>query len=122
MPTGQVSAYSIHSGLTEGCHEKMTQTAFLSVLPNLNPDASLALPKTEVWRKFAQGMIRVGRLKERFPQMENESFQLMLISVIIGVRSPDTEGHATSNISDSDKFRRPQSGRAICPCVTWRQR
>ena len=92
-------AYSIHSGLTEGCHEKITQSAFLAVLPQLNPDASILLPTSEIWRKFADGMIRANGIKERFPEFQNDSFQLTLISILVGVRSPDTEGHATTNLA-----------------------
>ena len=44
-------------------------------------------------------MIQANRLADDFPQLEDDAFKLMLISTIVGVRSPDTEGHATSNLA-----------------------
>ena len=99
LVAGPAGGYSIRSGLTEGCHEKITRAAFLVALPTFNPDVSIRLPNSDVWRKFAEGTIRLNRLEEQFPQLENDSFKLMLISIIVGVRSPDTEGHATSNLA-----------------------
>ena len=92
-------AYSIHSGLTEGCHERITRTAFLTALPSFSPDPSIPIPTSDVWQRFANGIINTNRLSADFPELEDDAFKLMLISTIVGVRSPDTEGHATSNLA-----------------------
>jgi MYXO-CTERM domain-containing protein len=95
----QAWSYSLHSGLTEGCHEKLTRAALLRSLPTFDPDTRVPQPTSDLWRSFAQGLIRVNRLKDDFPQIEEPGFQLLLISMIIGVRSPDTEGHAITNLT-----------------------
>ncbi len=95
----RLHGYSLHSGLTEGCHERITRSAFLNALPSFGPDPTVPMPQSDLWREFSQGVIRVNRLKDDFSQLEDPAFQLMFISVIIGVRSPDTEGHAITNLT-----------------------
>ena len=94
-----VLGYSIHSGLTDGCHERITRQALQMILPDLNPSISIPIPKSKTWRKFANGIIKAGELKESWPQLTEDRFKLMFVSILIGVRSPDTEGHAVTNLS-----------------------
>ena len=95
----QAQAYSIYSGLTEGCHEIITWAAFNLALPDLPPPASLEVPKGEVWRQFANSLLSKGRLSESSMRSSDERFQFMIVSLFIGVRSLDTEGHAVTNLS-----------------------
>ena len=51
--TQQTEAYSIHSGLTDGCHERITRQALQLALPNISPANSITIPESEVWKKIA---------------------------------------------------------------------
>jgi hypothetical protein len=93
------SGYSIHSGLTDGCHERITRGALQLALPQLTPNNSIVIPKSKVWRKLADAILNDDDLKENVPQLTEDRFKLVFVSMLIGVRSPDTEGHAVTNFS-----------------------
>lgn len=90
-------AYSLQSGLTTTCHERITLTAFLTATATLEPGVAIPLPTSEAWRTLAQ------RIKERLPDSialkDDPVFQLLMLSTLLGVRSPDTEGHSVSNLN-----------------------
>ena len=73
--------------------------ALLRTLPELSPSLQVPQPQSTVWERFSEGIIRTNRLNAAFPQLEDEQFRLMMVSTIIGVRSPDTEGHAITNFA-----------------------
>ena len=104
LSTQGALGYSIHSGLTDGCHERITREAFKLALPNLNPGDQIPVPKSEAWRKIAdrllvQSQLSLGSPQRSFDSDAEDRAKLSLVSLLIGVRSPDTEGHAVTNFS-----------------------
>ena len=96
--SNQTWGYSIHSGLTDGCHERITRRALQRVLPKITPPKSITVPSSKTWRKLANVLLRDSELNKLSPDM-SDHLRLVLVSLLIGVRSPDTEGHAVTNLS-----------------------
>ena len=93
------AAYSIFSGFTDGCHESITNQSLLIALPNLVPSESVLIPTSKTWEQVANNLLKGKTLNRQWSQLTEDRFKLMLVSLLIGVRSPDTEGHAVTNFS-----------------------
>ena len=91
--------YSIHSGLTEGCHERITNRAFRSAIPQLMLGSEIILPQSEAWQKIADHLLQNIDFSELGAALDEDYVKLTYVSVLLGVRSPDTEGHAVTNFS-----------------------
>ena len=95
-------AYSIHSGLTDGCHERISRSALQQALPSFAPGGLVALPTSRAWTRLADGIQRDTARDDThavFSKFSEDSFRLLFVSLVIGVRSPDTEGHAVTNLT-----------------------
>lgn len=90
-------AYSLHSGLTETCHEQISLRAFLIVSAPLEIDGRVPQPGSKTWKTLAERMTR--GLPDSIAHKDNPEFQLLMLSILIGVRSPDTEGHSVSDLN-----------------------
>jgi uncharacterized protein (TIGR03382 family) len=97
LAPGAASAYSLKSGFTESCHEKISVGAYLEVVPRLDPEG-VPIPDSEEWDKLSTGLIESLDLEARYPEIVEPEKRLILISLLIGVRAPDTEGHSVSNL------------------------
>lgn len=94
----EAAAYSLRTGVSETCHEKITTQALLDVLSGLDPDDRVPLPTSRTWDRLSKAIVAAQGLAERYPQIAEPQPRLVLISVLIGVRSPDTEGHSVFNL------------------------
>ena len=92
-------AYSIHSGFSEGCHESITRESLRLVLPNLMPNEAITIPDSKTWKQIADNLLGGKEWDRDRPQLTEDRLKLVLVSLLIGVRSPDTEGHAVTNFS-----------------------
>ena len=93
-----VSAYTIQSGLTAGCHERMTAEAFVAFRDD-PAWAELAVPAGGTWRKLARPL-QQWLLDEALIREELTDAQLfVLFSLVVGVRAPDTNGRSTSDLA-----------------------
>jgi len=93
-------AYTLASGFTDSCHERLTLAAIGVLLDEL-PSEQITLPADDLWKQVAgvlapQVLEAAGREKAAAltPQQ-----QFRLFSAVVGVRSPDTGGHSVSNLS-----------------------
>jgi hypothetical protein len=92
------SAYTIQTGLTAGCHEKMTAEAFVAFLDD-PAWAELVVPESDTWRKLARPLNR-WLLDEALIQEELRDPELfVLFSLVVGVRAPDTNGLSTTDLA-----------------------
>lgn len=93
-----VGAYTIQSGLTEGCHERITAEAFVAFL-DAPAWAEVVVPEGDTWRKLAQPLnqwlLDEALIEEDLP--ESELF--ILFSLVVGVRAPDTNGRSSSDLA-----------------------
>jgi hypothetical protein len=95
MNSENASAYSVKSGVSDSCHEKITYQAYIDQAHIL--DTPSALPGDDTWKSldgdtFGFHSDQVSRLSEL------ETY--VLVSLVIGSRAPDTEGHSIMNISN----------------------
>lgn len=92
------NAYNVQTGLTEGCHERITAKAFLAFLDS-PAWAEVVVPERDIWRKLARPLNRWlldgGLIQEDLPEPQ----LFVLFSLIVGVRAPDTNGRSTSDLA-----------------------
>jgi hypothetical protein len=92
------NAYTIQTGLTEGCHERMTAEAFVAFLDE-PAWAEVFVPEGDTWRNLARPLNQ-WLLDEALIQEELSEPQLfVLFSLVVGVRAPDTNGRSSSDLA-----------------------
>ena len=97
FPTAPASAYTIQSGLTEGCHERITAEAFVAFLGD-PAWTEVVVPEGDTWRKLARPLNR-WLLDEALIQEDlSEPELFVLFSLVVGVRDPDTNGRSSSDL------------------------
>ncbi len=87
-------AFSISSGVTPGCHERITINAFREFVLDLPVDY-ITVPESETWRDLAVYLVDLAGLGE---YAISDAHRFMLLSLMIGVRSPDTDGHSVFDL------------------------
>ncbi|HET6416746.1 MAG TPA: hypothetical protein VFG22_10665, partial [Polyangiales bacterium] len=98
MQAVPVGAYTIQSGLTEGCHERITAEAFVAFLDD-PAWAEVVVPEGSTWRSLAAPLNR-WLLDEGLIQEDLSEPQLfVLFSLVVGVRDPDTNGRSSSDLA-----------------------
>ena len=97
LQAAQVRAYTIQSGLTEGCHERITAEAFVTFLDD-PAWAEVVVPEDNTWRKLARPLNQ-WLLDEALIQEDlSEPELFVLFSLVVGVRDPDTNGRSSSDL------------------------
>ncbi len=96
---GRASAYTLRSGLTDSCHERMTAAAFGELLDDV--DLTVDDPPAGIWDEVARATFRdlIGdeTVTSRFGR--ERAVRFVLFSLVAGVRAPDTGGYSTGNLS-----------------------
>ena len=93
--TSPASAFTVSSGFTRGCHEEITWAAFQGFLLEL-PVMGIPVSEDAVWRELANFLLEEGPVD---PDTVDETKRFFLVSLIVGVRSPDTDGHSVTNLA-----------------------
>ena len=88
-----VRAYTIGTGFTEGCHERITARAFDEILDLLQ--APVELPESDDWKRVGGFAVRSAGIDQ---DTLSETEFYILHSLLAGVRSPDTAGHSVLNL------------------------
>lgn len=86
-------AFTIGSGVSEGCHEKISAQAFRRFLATFEAKRR-TVPVHRRWQRLSRKLAEVAGMPEL---SDNQAF--VLLSLIVGVRSPDTNGHSISELS-----------------------
>ncbi|MEM9188335.1 MAG: hypothetical protein AAGF12_04130 [Myxococcota bacterium] len=85
-----VSAFTVRSAFTDGCHELVTGAGFFQALPELPPINDDAIP-SDNWEEV---------LDHLYPDLDLPRGQkFVFFSLIAGVRGPDSEGYSLTNLS-----------------------
>ncbi len=98
MQAASASAYTIQTGLTEGCHERMIVEAFASFVDDPAWD-EVIVPQDDMWRKLAHPLNGWMRAESLIDQELSEQQLFVLFSLVVGVRAPDTDGGSTSDLA-----------------------
>lgn len=92
----QVLAYSVGSGFGNECHERISVRAFELLLEELNKQFSrLEIPDDPVLQAL-MGEMEKAMLAQGRVYSPEELF--LMVSLVVGVRAPDTDGHSIANL------------------------
>ena len=93
------SAFTIASGFTQSCHERLGLAAIAFLLDELDVN-NVTLPSSNLWRSVA-AELAPAILQNTPPAAAaalTDAQKFVLFSVVVGIRSPDTGGHSVSNL------------------------
>jgi hypothetical protein len=95
------AAFTIASGFTESCHERLGLAGMALLLRSQQP-TNVVVPAGELWRRvaaeIAPAVLSAEEAAAVGPLTDAQTF--VLYSVVVGIRSPDTGGHSVSNLND----------------------
>ena len=94
-------AFTIASGFSQSCHERLGLAAMAVVLEELPLDG-LVVPSDGLWRDVAAELAPLildsAGLAAATTFTDGQKF--LLFSLVVGIRSPDTGGHSVANLDD----------------------
>jgi len=94
-------AFTIASGFSHSCHERLGLAAMAVLLQDL-PTDGVAVPAGGIWRDVAAQLAPLvldsAGLDAATTFTDQQKF--LLFSVVVGIRSPDTGGHSVANLDD----------------------
>lgn len=94
LSTSNAQAWTIGTGFTKGCHERITAKAYEDFLLDL-PVRSLIVPLSATWRRVGPFLIEQV---DQDPANLTDRQEFLLVSMLVGIRAPDTEGHSILNL------------------------
>jgi len=89
-------AYSVATGGYDPCHEAFTGRAYKRVVLKW-PSPTIPLPDDDTWRDLAKPLIEQMGID---PDNLVDTQKFMLVSLLIGARAPDTDGHSLFNLQN----------------------
>ncbi len=95
LAAGPAHGFSISSGFTNPCHEPITGRAYEAFFLDL-PTRNLTVPDGEEWQRLSGFMLDAFGIDEDDVDFAQ---RFLLVSLVVGVRSPDTEGHSALNLT-----------------------
>lgn len=96
---GSAIAYSVGSGFGTACHERISARAMDVIVQAMDPQEleALEVPDDEVLEGFMRMAEKKGRAGGlQFTRKQN----FLLVSLLIGARYPDTDGHSVTSLQD----------------------
>jgi hypothetical protein len=86
--------FALRTAFTDPCHESLALYAWSRYLVDLPMDG-VPVPADGPWREVADDLARTYEL-----QPESDAERLVLVSLLLGVRFPDAEGHALTDLEN----------------------
>ena len=86
--------FALRTAFTDPCHESIALFAWNRYLVDL-PLGGVPLPPPGAWRALADELARTYALSP-----ETDAERLVLLSLLLGVRTPDSEGHALTDLEN----------------------
>ncbi|MCA9539086.1 MAG: hypothetical protein KC620_09365 [Myxococcales bacterium] len=90
------SAFTVASGFTDPCHERISLVAFSDFVLDL-PLFGLVPPAANEWHEIAEFLLRDFNAANGQPLDDAHAF--VMVSLLVGVRSPDTDGHSLLDLA-----------------------
>ncbi len=89
-------AFSVASSAGDPCHERMTMAAWEGVFESLPESAThVVAPEGGIWRALAKRLLPGVGLD---PSVLSDEDSFALVSLVLGARAPDTDGHSVADI------------------------
>jgi len=88
-------AYTINTGFTDPCHERMTYRAAKDLFASglFKPESSVQVPTDDVWEAVSDYITRTMNL-----EFESDAQKFTVVSFMIGARYPDNRGKSITNV------------------------
>lgn len=86
-------AYTLVTSVSESCHERLTFEAIAIFLDGYEDDGIFIVPTDRVTRTLME------LVRQSIPRELSDREAFLAMSIIVGVRAPDTEGHSTLDLS-----------------------
>ena len=97
VPASMAHAYQIGGRFGHSCHEEIAYDSFIDVLETFAPNVGrVELPTDRTTLRVIDG-VRSNIKKLGRPLSQEQAFILM--SLFVGVRAPDSDGHASGNLA-----------------------
>lgn len=107
-------AYSVGTGFSEACHERITGRSLVALMEVLREneiqEGGLEIPDNRILRALMQEIPHV--LVEADEELTDLQ-RFLMVSALIGVRAPDTEGHSVTNLHHLRKLHGNPDARAL---------
>lgn len=99
LMTGNLHAYTIESGFTRSCHEQISLPALAFYLAALSENDTVRLPSDALWRRATGDVAReLDADPELREFLKDEGLEFAAVSLLIGLREPDTAGYSVSDL------------------------
>lgn len=85
-------AYSLQTAVSESCHERITARSLGPLSALVDIDAHIEIPDDPLLRRLLATLQFPGTAEA------DDATRFVMMSIIVGVRSPDTEGHSTFDL------------------------
>jgi hypothetical protein len=98
-----IFGYTVGSGFGDPCHELITGRSFIDVIKQYGDQAEgqFPVPSGEVWQSLSRYIMdALGVDDSELSKMQ----RFILISFILGVRAPDTDGHSVTNLESMESI------------------
>lgn len=95
LHTGLASGYTLVTSVSESCHERMTFEAINFYLNQVQSsvEPNFKVPDDRITRQL------MALVRPMVPAARTDHELFIALSVLVGVRAPDTEGHSTLNLA-----------------------
>ena len=99
--TPSAGAFTIASGFSQSCHERLGLAAMAVLLEDLPLDG-VVVPSDGIWRDVAAELapLILDSAGLTAATTFTDAQKFLLFSLVIGIRSPDTGGHSVANLDD----------------------
>lgn len=89
----EARAFSVGTGFSSGCHEQLTASLYSLYLTDLRFSA-IELPRGASWTKLSDAFSSEFKL-----EAYDETKRAIIVSILLGVRAPDTRSHSLFELS-----------------------
>ena len=99
--SSHAAAFTLGSRVTTSCHEVLTFEAMSKFVEAIDTDRVM-LPEDDSWKKVARDIavaLAATNPDAPTPESMTEAQQFLLWSLVVGVRSPDVEGHSVADLA-----------------------
>lgn len=96
LATSPAGAFTLATSVSESCHERLTEAAILRFATTLAEQIEAGLPIVVPNDRVIRRMM--DTLPVAFDVITDDRIRFAAVSVITGVRAPDTEGHSTFDL------------------------
>ncbi len=101
-------AYQVSSAFGDPCHESISLDAYLNSAIDVSVPEDFELPKDETWKAISDSLIDIHNVA-----IADEVQRFIIVSLLLGIRSPDTEGHVLLDLHELRSIHLAEEGQYL---------